>query len=127
MIARERPQLMHEFSQLRRNLGTDREGLAAQDAYRLLPRIDFSSEVLRATQTPLRAVAVRGVEWSDLGDPARLAALAAIAKAPATVNGPKKTKEMSCRMPRSPNFVAVKRLQGDRRHAQHIDVNQEEN
>jgi mannose-1-phosphate guanylyltransferase len=46
-----------------------------EDLYAGLPAIDFSRAVLSAAPEALAVLPVKGVEWSDLGDPARVDAL----------------------------------------------------
>jgi mannose-1-phosphate guanylyltransferase len=46
-----------------------------EDLYAGLPAIDFSRAVLSAAPETLAVLPVKGVEWSDLGDPVRVDAL----------------------------------------------------
>lgn len=46
-----------------------------EDLYAGLPIIDFSRTVLAAAPDALAVLPVKGVAWSDLGDPGRVGAL----------------------------------------------------
>ena len=66
------PVLYDAFAPLRSSLGRLGEVRAAREVYMSLPVVDFSRLVLQAAPERLAVVAVRGVEWNDLGDPIRL-------------------------------------------------------
>jgi mannose-1-phosphate guanylyltransferase len=65
------PGLVAAFASLRGALGTPGEAGAAESAYAALPSSNFSEQVL--TRRPERLVVMRmkGVDWNDLGNPAR--------------------------------------------------------
>lgn len=65
------PQLVAAFAPLVSRLGTPWEEEAARAVYVGLPPSDFSKQVLQARPTDLAVLPVSGVEWTDLGDPAR--------------------------------------------------------
>ncbi len=68
------PGLVHEFAPVQARLGTPWEDESVRRAYAGLPSIDFSSRVLGAAPANLVVLPVRGVEWSDLGNPRRVEA-----------------------------------------------------
>jgi hypothetical protein len=53
--------------------GTGRERWAIRQAYALAPAANFSRSILEAYSQPLAVVKMRGVTWSDLGSPGRVA------------------------------------------------------
>ena len=68
------PQLVEAFASLVSRLGTPWEAEAARAVYVALPTTDFSKQVLQARPADLAVLPVSGVEWTDLGDPARVLA-----------------------------------------------------
>jgi mannose-1-phosphate guanylyltransferase len=74
------PGLWDTFGPLRAVLGTPAEERVAREAYARTHARDFSREVLAARPPNLAVLPVRGVEWTDLGDPRR--ALATLARVP---------------------------------------------
>lgn len=66
------PDLYRAFEPVRRCLGTVEEAAAVDVVYCGLPTIDFSRSVLEARPGNLAVLPVSDVEWSDLGDPARV-------------------------------------------------------
>src|SRR5207249_10046364 len=66
------PQLVEAFAPLVSRLGTPWEAEAARAVYVALPTTDFSKQVLQARPADLAVLPVSGVEWIDLGDPARV-------------------------------------------------------
>jgi mannose-1-phosphate guanylyltransferase len=75
LIGRTLPGLVRDFHPLGRMLGTPGEAAAARALYDRLPSADFSRSVLGGSPDRLAVLAVRGVEWSDLGSPDRVLAL----------------------------------------------------
>ena len=65
------PDLCETFGPLRAVLGTPVEEQVAREVYGRSPSRDFSREVLAARPPNLAVLPVRGVEWTDLGDPRR--------------------------------------------------------
>lgn len=59
---------------LRRALGTPHEAAAAEAVYASLPASSFSERILAPASDRLVTVRVKGVEWSDWGDPERVLA-----------------------------------------------------
>lgn len=72
------PGLWDAFGPLRAVLGTSAEERVARAVYARTPARDFAREVLAARPPNLAVLPVRGVGWTDLGDPRR--ALAALAR-----------------------------------------------
>ena len=66
------PDLYRAFEPVRRCLGTVGEAAAVDVVYCGLPTIDLSRSVLEARPGNLAVLPVSDVEWSDLGDPARV-------------------------------------------------------
>jgi mannose-1-phosphate guanylyltransferase len=69
------PHLCETFGPLRAALGTPAEHRVARAVYGRTPSRDFSREVLAARPPNLAVLPVRGVEWTDLGDPRRVLAV----------------------------------------------------
>jgi mannose-1-phosphate guanylyltransferase len=67
-----RPDLYSSFAALRAYLGTALEEPKIKSIYARLTPVDFSSEILSKVPVNLTVLPVRGVEWSDLGEPARV-------------------------------------------------------
>jgi hypothetical protein len=74
------PGLWDAFGPLRSVLGTPAEEKVAREVYVRAHARDFSREVLATRPPNLAVLPVRGVEWTDLGDPHR--ALATLARVP---------------------------------------------
>jgi hypothetical protein len=68
------PDLHRSFAEIKHTLGTVGEGPALERLYCGLPSLDFSRQVLTARPDRLSVLPVRGVHWSDLGDPERVLA-----------------------------------------------------
>lgn len=66
------PALYDAFTRIRPALGTVGEAEAVEALYLGLPPMDFSTQVLAARPGNLAVLPIRGVDWSDLGDPARV-------------------------------------------------------
>jgi mannose-1-phosphate guanylyltransferase len=71
MVGTAMPRLCEAFRPLREVVGTPREQHAASAVYARTPSRDFSREVLAIHPSNLAVLPVRGVEWTDLGDPRR--------------------------------------------------------
>lgn len=69
------PLVFDSFVAARRTLGTPDESAIVERLYGGLPAADFSREVLGADPGRLAVLAMKGVEWDDLGDPARVRAV----------------------------------------------------
>jgi mannose-1-phosphate guanylyltransferase len=74
MVCRAIPGLCEAFGPLRAVLGTPEEEKVADEVYARTPSRDFSREVLAARPPNLAVLPVRGVAWTDLGDPRRVLA-----------------------------------------------------
>jgi len=72
MFIRAMPRLYRSFSDVRPLLGTVREAEALTRLYHDLPTSGFSEVVLQRNATNLMVMPMRGVEWCDLGEPARV-------------------------------------------------------
>lgn len=72
MIARSVPSLYHEFMGVSHLIGTPAESDAVDYLYEKLTPVNFSHRVLEPSTQNLFTLAVRDVEWSDLGDPGRV-------------------------------------------------------
>jgi mannose-1-phosphate guanylyltransferase len=66
------PDLYHTFLDLWPVLNTDDEKAAVEALYAGLPSTNFSEQVLARHPEDLAVLPVRGVEWSDLGEPDRV-------------------------------------------------------
>ena len=75
------PDLYRSFTEIASTLDTVGEFAALERLYCGLPSVDFSRQVLAARPDRLAVLPVRGVHWSDLGDPERV--LATRRRAPA--------------------------------------------
>ena len=75
LIALASPSLLVPFMALRPSIGTRQEQRAVERLYRRLPPCtDFSQTVLAATTARLGVMRVKGVGWSDWGNPQRVLA-----------------------------------------------------
>jgi hypothetical protein len=63
------PDLFHSFTEIIPTLGTVGELPTLERFYCGLPSVDSSRHVLTARPESLAVLPVRGVDWSDLGDP----------------------------------------------------------
>lgn len=75
MIREASSELIRQFSELRSQMAAPRERAAAERTYQRLAEVDFSRHILTKINKSISVVAVIGLDWSDLGDPARLAEL----------------------------------------------------
>ncbi len=67
------PSMADRLARLSSFWGTGRERWAIRQAYALAPAANFSRSILEACSQPLAVVKMRGVTWSDLGSPGRVA------------------------------------------------------
>ncbi len=76
LAARTAPELVRALEPLRRAIGTDAEPRVAEEVYRGLARqpVGFSERILASAADGLVAVRVKGVDWSDWGQPERVVA-----------------------------------------------------
>jgi mannose-1-phosphate guanylyltransferase len=74
LIAKALPELYGAFSGVRPFFGGAVEGDILQTIYPQLPSADFSASVLAAYPEEFSVLPVKGVAWSDLGDPKRMLA-----------------------------------------------------
>lgn len=72
MISRSVPSLYHEFLGASHLIGTPAESDAIDYVYEKLTPVNFSHRVLEPSTHNLLTLAVKDVEWSDLGDPGRV-------------------------------------------------------
>jgi len=66
------PTLMRCFNRIQRSLASPQEADVLREVYTELPSINFSRAILAPSSHRLGVVRVRGVYWSDWGDPTRL-------------------------------------------------------
>jgi mannose-1-phosphate guanylyltransferase len=74
LVAANNPALMTAFAPARLVIGTPHESRVVERIYARLPVTGFSETVLAADTQRLGVLRVKGVEWSDWGDPARVLA-----------------------------------------------------
>jgi len=74
LIARAVPELYDAFEGVRPFFGGAVEEEILGLVFRRLPPVDFSGHVLAKLPTEFSVMTVRGVAWSDLGDPKRMSA-----------------------------------------------------
>jgi mannose-1-phosphate guanylyltransferase len=74
LLWRGAPDLLVSFDPIRRALGTPDETAAAEAVYTALPPLNFSERVLAPSPDLLVTVRVKGVDWSDWGNPQRVLA-----------------------------------------------------
>jgi mannose-1-phosphate guanylyltransferase len=74
LIAKALPELHSALSGVRPFFGGAAEAEILETIYRQLPSADFSASVLAAFPAEFSVLPVKGVSWSDLGDPKRLVA-----------------------------------------------------
>lgn len=72
LVITAKPQLYSSFAAIRAALGTGLEESKIKALYARLAAVDFSSEVLANVAENLAVLPVRGVDWSDLGEPGRV-------------------------------------------------------
>ena len=72
LFARALPQLYISFAQMFSFLGTSRETETITQLYNSIPSISFSDNILTAFCAEFLVLAVRDVQWSDLGEPTRV-------------------------------------------------------
>jgi mannose-1-phosphate guanylyltransferase len=68
-FAMTQPDLVDAFLENWSSLGSPSEPEALEGLYRKLPIVDFSRDVLQSRPADLSVLAVRGVDWEDLGHP----------------------------------------------------------
>jgi mannose-1-phosphate guanylyltransferase len=76
LIERAAPSLYRAFSECTDALGTPAEAEVFRQLYSGVAPMDFSRGVLSEDRDDLAVLPVSGIEWSDVGDPDRLRALA---------------------------------------------------
>jgi mannose-1-phosphate guanylyltransferase len=72
MIGRSIPSLYHDFLRVSDVIGTSEESDAIDYVYERLTPTNFSHRVLEVSTENLLTLAVKDVEWSDLGEPGRV-------------------------------------------------------
>ncbi len=72
LVVMSKPQLYSSFAAIRPVLGTASEESRVKALYTRLQSVDFSSEIIAKVPVNLAVLPVRGVNWSDLGEPARV-------------------------------------------------------
>jgi len=72
MISRSLPGLYHDFMRACDMFGTPSESDAVEYIYEKLTPSNFSQRVLEVSTKNLMVLAVRDIEWSDLGEPGRV-------------------------------------------------------
>lgn len=78
------PDLMALFERLGRHIGTSKEGRVLESIYHTMPRKNFSSDLLQQIPDQVGVVELRGVMWSDWGQPERIVeTLRVLGKVPA--------------------------------------------
>lgn len=66
------PDMMEHFDALLPALGTEQEASALAETYRRLGSFNFSRDIIERLPRQILVVPMEGVEWSDLGRPARI-------------------------------------------------------
>jgi mannose-1-phosphate guanylyltransferase len=66
------PALMSRFDRIKRSLASQQDADVLRTIYADLPSVNFSRTILAPSPRRLGVVRVRGVYWSDWGDPTRL-------------------------------------------------------
>ncbi len=78
------PDLMARFERLGRHIGSSKEGRVLESIYHTMPRKNFSSDLLQQIPDQVGVVQLRGVMWSDWGQPERIVeTLRVLGKVPA--------------------------------------------
>jgi mannose-1-phosphate guanylyltransferase len=72
LAARLRPEMMGLMEGVKASIGTGREAWALQEAYRRLPSVNFSRDVLERDPRSTILVPLTGVAWCDWGRPERV-------------------------------------------------------
>lgn len=81
LASRLRPDMMGLMDGLRASLGTGREDWALQQAYRRLPPVNFSKDIVERAPSSALLLPMAGVSWCDWGRPERVEeTLAALGK-----------------------------------------------
>jgi len=66
------PDLVDLFERLGPSIGTSDEGQVLESIYRVMPQHNFSSDLLQHVPEKVGVVELRGVVWSDWGNPQRI-------------------------------------------------------
>ncbi|MBI3989331.1 MAG: hypothetical protein HY347_06910, partial [candidate division NC10 bacterium] len=66
------PAVFRRFERIRRALGSVSEGRVLEEAYQRLTSVNFSKAILEKKVERLGVIPMKGVHWSDWGDPARI-------------------------------------------------------
>jgi len=74
LVAAANPALLAAFTPLRFVIGLPHEARVVERIYRRLPTSGFSETILAAESRRLAVMRVKGVDWSDWGDPRRVLA-----------------------------------------------------
>jgi mannose-1-phosphate guanylyltransferase len=74
LIAAGVPELRQAFEPVRRSVGSAREATVAEQVYAGIPELNFSEQVLVPAAGRIGVARVKGVDWSDLGNPKRVLA-----------------------------------------------------
>jgi mannose-1-phosphate guanylyltransferase len=72
LVITAQPLLYSSFAALRPVLDTELEEPSMETMYARLAPVDFSSDILAKAPVNLTVLPVKGVDWSDLGEPARV-------------------------------------------------------
>ncbi|HVN29963.1 MAG TPA: sugar phosphate nucleotidyltransferase [Candidatus Binataceae bacterium] len=72
LFRRSVPELYRKFDAVWTSLGTRSEQRVMRSLYPNLPSVGFSTEILERFSPEMGVLPIRGVEWSDLGEPARV-------------------------------------------------------
>jgi len=67
-----RPDMMGLFEGVKQALGTGRESWAVEEAYRRLPSVNFSRDILERAPESCALLPLSGVSWCDWGRPERV-------------------------------------------------------
>ena len=80
MIRRTLPNLLACFESMPAAMTPEMEDEVLGDLYLKLPAANFSGEVLSMCPSALAVIRARGLGWSDLGEPARVASILPLGK-----------------------------------------------
>jgi len=72
LFRRSVPELYSKFDAVWTSLGTRSEHRVMRSLYPNLPNVGFSTEILERFSPEMGVLPIRGIEWSDLGEPARV-------------------------------------------------------
>ena len=72
LFKRSVPELYRKFDAVWTSLGTRSEHRVMRSLYPNLPTVGFSTEILERFSPEMGVLPIRGIEWSDLGEPARV-------------------------------------------------------